>query len=139
MLLLIMVLCSPSEARNPDLSDWTRNLSEGVASSELGEDDFAPEIVVVGTTVHVMWLTQNGDYTGHKLYYRRSLDNGTTWQDEQLLLEHGARIDPVTGQDSIFIVRPLAANRAGASGSQIRGLVLLGIFPGVLNNIVSVW
>jgi two-component system phosphate regulon sensor histidine kinase PhoR len=35
------------------------------------------------------------------------------WEEDQPV----RRIDPVTGQDSIFIVRPLAANRAGASGS----------------------
>jgi hypothetical protein len=103
MLLLVVLFSGLGEARNPDLSDWTQNLSEGAASSEPGEDDFAPEVVVVGTTVHVMWLTQNGDYTGHKLYYRRSLDNGNTWQEEQLLLEHGDMVTSKTYKRMVVI------------------------------------
>ena len=102
-LLLLVLFGGLSEARNPDLSSWTQNLSEGVATTEPGEDDLAPEIVVVGTTVHVMWLTQNADYTGHKLYYRRSLDNGTTWQDEQLLLEHGDMVTNNTYKRMVVI------------------------------------
>ena len=88
LLVLLLLAGGTVEARNPDLSSWTQNLSEGPAAGEPGEDDFAPEIVVAGTTVHVFWITQNGDNSGHKLFYRRSVDNGRTWQAEQLLLEH---------------------------------------------------
>ena len=51
----------PGEAKNPDLSYWTLNLSESAAPTELGEEDFSPEIAVVGSTVHVMWLTHDKD------------------------------------------------------------------------------
>jgi hypothetical protein len=85
---LLLLFGGIAEARNPDLSYWTRNLSEGAGESELQEDDFAPEIVVTGATVHILWITRNADYSGYKLFYRRSLDNGSTWQAKQLLLEH---------------------------------------------------
>jgi hypothetical protein len=68
-------------AKNPDLSYWTKNLSESAGPGELGEPDSAPEIQVVGSTVHVMWLTQDLFSTSDhpwKIYYRRSLDNGQT-------------------------------------------------------------
>jgi hypothetical protein len=74
-----------AEARNPDLSKWTLNLSESAEPAELGEYDFAQEIEVVGSTVHVMWLTRNADWSGYKVYYRRSTDNGKTWQPKQML------------------------------------------------------
>ena len=103
MLLLALLFASGVEARNPDLSYWTQNLSEGVAETEPGENDFAPEIVVDGTTVHVLWLTQNGDYSGHKIFYRRSLDNGVTWGATQLLLEHGDMVTNSTYKRMVVI------------------------------------
>ena len=89
ILLLIVLLTAGgvAEARNPDISDWTRNLSESAGDMELGEEDFAQEIVVVGSTVHVMWITRNLDFSGYRLYYRRSTDNGNTWESKQLLFE----------------------------------------------------
>ena len=32
-----------------------------------------------------MWLTQNADWLGYKVYYRRSTDNGQTWEAKQML------------------------------------------------------
>ena len=75
-----------AEAKNPDLSSWTLNLSESAAPAELGENDFAQEIEVVGTTVHVMWITHDKDvWARYKIFYRRSTDNGQTWEAKQLL------------------------------------------------------
>ena len=53
----LFLVSGTAEAKNPDISYWTQNLSESAAPTELGEYDFAQEIEVVGSTVHVMWLT----------------------------------------------------------------------------------
>ena len=74
-----------AEAKTPDNSFWTRNLSESVAPEELGELDQAQEIEVVGSTVHAMWITTEAVTNARKLYYRRSTDNGATWEAKQLL------------------------------------------------------
>lgn len=74
-----------AEAKTPDLSYWTQNLSESAAPTELGEADFAQEFEVVGSTMHVMWLTRNADWSGYKVFYRRSTDNDQTWEAKQLL------------------------------------------------------
>ncbi len=72
------------EARNPDLSYWTQNLSSSPAPEENTRPDLSPEIAVVGDTVHVLWIRNNPeDYT---LYYRRSTDGGRTWEPKQTLL-----------------------------------------------------
>jgi len=81
----LFLLSGAAEAKNPDISYWTLNLSESAAPDELGEYDLAPEIEVVGSTVHVMWLTRNIDWSGYRVYYRRSIDNGQTWEPKQLL------------------------------------------------------
>ena len=86
-------------ARNPDLSNWTINLS-GVPDEPAGErwDDAYQEIVVVGDTVHVLWWAV-GYAISERLYYRRSLDGGQTWQAKILLFDtapvKGERIFPV--------------------------------------------
>lgn len=90
VLLPLLVAClfltaGSAEGRNPDLSYWTLNLSESAATTELGEYDFAQEIEVVGSTVHVMWLTRNADWSGYKVFYRRSTNNGQTWEAKQML------------------------------------------------------
>jgi hypothetical protein len=81
----LFLVSGTAEAKNPDLSYWTKNLSESAAPAELGEYDFAQEIEVVGSTVHTMWLTRNVDWSGYKVFYRRSTDNGQTWGVKQLL------------------------------------------------------
>ena len=81
----LFLVSGAAEAKNPDISYWTQNLSESAAPAELGEYDFAQEIEVVGSTVHIMWLTRNADWSGYKVYYRRSIDNGQTWEAKQLL------------------------------------------------------
>jgi hypothetical protein len=92
--LISLSLCltaSLAEARNPDLSYWTLNLSESASPSELGEADYNQEIEVVGSTVHVLWFTQGADY-GCKVYYRRSTDNGQTWEPKQLLISRAQNV-----------------------------------------------
>ncbi|MHC1725938.1 MAG: hypothetical protein AB9866_08030 [Syntrophobacteraceae bacterium] len=81
--LLAISLCQVSslaDAKNPDLSFWTKNLSESAAPAELGEYDSAQEIEVEGSTVHVMWITKKADWSGYKLFYRRSTDNGASFE-----------------------------------------------------------
>ena len=85
LLLILFLFAESAEARNPDLSNWTLNLSESSAPSELGELDSCQEIEVAGTTVHTIWITRNADWTGFRLYYRRSTDNGATWEPKQQL------------------------------------------------------
>jgi hypothetical protein len=82
----LFLISGIAEARNPDLSSWTLNLSESAALAELREDDFAPEIEVVGSTVHVMWITHDKDvWARYKIFYRRSTDNGQTWEAKKEL------------------------------------------------------
>jgi hypothetical protein len=72
-------------AKNPDLSYWTKNLSESAASTEPGLPDGNSEIAVLGNTVHVIWFT-GSPY--NQLYYRRSTDGGQTWEPKQLLFTY---------------------------------------------------
>jgi hypothetical protein len=84
MSLYLLLSASPAAARNPDLSYWTLNLSSSAAPDENTREDFAPEVAVVGNTVHVLWIRNNpNDYT---LFYRRSTDGGQTWEPKQTLL-----------------------------------------------------
>lgn len=77
-----------AEARNPDLSNWTINLSGAPGDETPGErwDDAYQEIVVVGSTVHVLWWTARY-LISDRLYYRRSTDGGQTWQAKILLFD----------------------------------------------------
>jgi len=90
----LVLFSGNAEAKNPDLSFWTQNLSESAASSELGESDFAQEIEVVGSTVHVMWITHDKDvWARYKIFYRRSTDNGQTWEPKQLIYTSESGLD----------------------------------------------
>lgn len=64
-----------SHAKNPDISYWMANVSESARADELGEADYPAEMVVAGQTIHTLWITRKTDWTGYKLFYRRSLDN----------------------------------------------------------------
>ena len=81
----LIVLPMSASARNPDLSFWTQNLSESSASTELGESDDKPEIAVEGSTVHVIWMTHTSEWARYNIYYRRSTDNGQTWEAKKLI------------------------------------------------------
>jgi hypothetical protein len=92
--LMLLLVSGVAEAKNPDLSYWTKNLSESASPTELGEYDFCQEIEVVGNTVHTMWFTRNADWSGYRVYYRRSTDNGQTWEPkQQLFTENDLIID----------------------------------------------
>jgi hypothetical protein len=84
ILALVFLGLGLAEARNPDVSYWTSNLSSSPAPDEDTREDLDPEIAVVGNTVHVLWIRNNpSDYT---LFYRRSTDGGRTWDPKQVLL-----------------------------------------------------
>ncbi len=76
-------------AQNPDMSSWIKNISESSAETESKCFDHASEIVAVGSTIHVLWITDECDDAGStiakNIYYRRSIDNGVTWQPKQLI------------------------------------------------------
>ena len=84
--LAALALAGPAEARNPDLSNWTLNLSAGDEPADERWDDAYQEIVVVGSTVHVLWWTARY-LISDRLYYRRSTDGGQTWEAKILLFD----------------------------------------------------
>lgn len=72
-------------ATNANLSNWMKNLSEPSVEEQTGLPDSSPEIEINGSTVHVMWITENSDPASQTIYYKRSLDGGRTWQPKQAL------------------------------------------------------
>ncbi|UCE39382.1 MAG: hypothetical protein JSW00_09225 [Thermoplasmata archaeon] len=56
---------------------WT----DSVKLSNLGIDCKEPKVAVEGNNVHVVWT----DDDGGNIYYRRSTDNGWTWDSETIL------------------------------------------------------
>jgi hypothetical protein len=72
-----------AEALNPNLSNWTLNLSGDETPGETWNDGIQ-EIEVVGNTVHVTYWSSGASY---RLYYRRSTDGGQTWQPKILLYD----------------------------------------------------
>ena len=81
----LVLLSAQAVAKNADLSRWLKNLSESAMESEPGIYDSTPEVAVSGDTVHVLWVT--GDFSIQRIYYRRSLDRGKTWQPKVLIRE----------------------------------------------------
>ncbi len=84
--LTLAISLGKAEARNPDLSNWTINLSASDETPGERWDDAYQEIVVVGSTVHVLWWTARY-LISDRLYYRRSTDGGQTWQAKILLFD----------------------------------------------------
>jgi hypothetical protein len=85
--LIAFLLCSFSaKAANPVFSPYFKNLSGEVNTANL--NDIVPEIAISGNTIHLVWLEYNTAYTEPlpKIYYRRSLDLGKTWEAPQPLL-----------------------------------------------------
>ncbi|UCE39384.1 MAG: hypothetical protein JSW00_09235 [Thermoplasmata archaeon] len=59
--------------------DW----SDGMRLSEWGNGSVEPSIVSYENNVHVVWAdNKTGNF---EIYYRRSLDNGATWESEMRL------------------------------------------------------
>jgi hypothetical protein len=78
-------------AITPDLSTWQRCLSYGETTNVI-QSEYNQEIVAVGNTLHMVWVANaQPDYwhsgPTNRLYYRRSLDAGRTWQPAVLLDE----------------------------------------------------
>ena len=73
-------------ATNPEVSSWIHNLSEDTPEFQTGFNDIDPEIAVTGNTIHVTWITTVAGGM-EQLYYRRSIDNGLTWEPKRLLYE----------------------------------------------------
>ena len=72
-------------------SNWLRNLSEGMGEPVNGYEDFNPEIAASGSVVHTAWLSWLG--TNKQLNYRRSTDNGLTWNSKITLLDNDIDYD----------------------------------------------
>lgn len=104
-LAMLLGLAAPASATSPDLSFWTKNLSEP-PGEETGISDSNPEIVVEGSTVHAVWLTSNvGSY---QVYYKRSTDNGATFSPRKLLLDW-----------SEFFANDVTGKRIAVSGNNV--------------------
>lgn len=71
---------------NPVFSPYFKNLSGEVNTANL--NDIVPEVAISGNTIHLVWLEYNYSDAEplSKIYYRRSLDLGKTWEAPQLLL-----------------------------------------------------
>ncbi|AGW14502.1 LamG-like jellyroll fold domain-containing protein [Megalodesulfovibrio gigas] len=83
----VLLCCTTAEARNPDVSSWMVNLSSGSSSTDTNNRNGAPEIAVVGDTVHAVWVTYQSDPYIGQIWYRRSLDGGATWQARIKIVE----------------------------------------------------
>ncbi len=70
-------------------SNWGnwQNITYGVADSMAWTTDHKPlDIQISGSSIHVAWMEnvkQNDDK--YPLYYRRSLDNGKTWEKTKII------------------------------------------------------
>jgi hypothetical protein len=77
----------------PDPSLHVRNLSDQPPGEPW--EDLGNQLAIAGQTVHVAWVSQSGVYPPlpepnlrtNRLYYRRSLDGGQTFQTKTMLLE----------------------------------------------------
>jgi hypothetical protein len=90
----LALLAGNAYARNPDMSNWTINLSGDNPPEEGYARSFIQEIVVVEATVHVTYWTYLNGLGISRLYYRRSTDGGQTWHPKISLAEvNGSAID----------------------------------------------
>jgi hypothetical protein len=93
-----------------EYSLWTKNLSQDADPLQLFNHEEV-KISVSGKYVHVVWLAYKRDFTGEKrLYYRRSIDGGLTFEAPRILV----KTNP--GEDIYF---PGAWNSMVASGSYV--------------------
>ena len=90
---------------NPTLSNWTVNLSGGDPEGAVGNDR-NQEIAVVGSTVHVMWISNVEGEWSRKVMYRRSTDGGKSWESALVLFKCGS--DPWDGIDSNYTYKRMA-------------------------------
>ena len=89
--LFIAVLCLfmlgnafQAAARNPNVSNITKNLSGFEPAGETWED-FNSEVQVSGNYVHVLWTSRKSDYSEIRVCYARSTDGGATFEPPRVL------------------------------------------------------
>lgn len=92
---------------NPTLSNWTLNLSGGDPEGAVGNDR-NQEIAVVGSTVHVMWISNVYEEWSRKVMYRRSTDGGKSWEPALVLFKCGS--DPWDGIDYNYTYKRMAVD-----------------------------
>lgn len=83
-LILILFSGGTAIAANPDISDFTRNLS-GVNPAGQTWDDYNSEVAVSGNYVHVVWFSRRSDWDRARICYTRSTDGGATFEDYRVL------------------------------------------------------
>ncbi|HPQ13488.1 MAG TPA: hypothetical protein PLQ60_08485, partial [Paludibacteraceae bacterium] len=77
------LFCFSAKAVNPVFSPYFKNLSGEVNTADL--NDVVPEVAINGNTIHLVWLEYKYNDV-NKIYYRRSLDLGKTWEEPKLIL-----------------------------------------------------
>ncbi len=84
-------------ASNPPITNYLVNLSQGLLSAEY--EDFVPEMIIEGNTIHVVWTSRVGNSEGY-LFYCRSTDLGETWEAPKQLYQYkdGGKATDVTAQ-----------------------------------------
>jgi PKD repeat protein len=82
VLTIILLSVFNGFATNPKISNFLTNLSSSVNTEAV--DDVAPEMIIEGNTIHILWMeTKYG--VENPLYYCRSLDLGKTWEAPKLI------------------------------------------------------
>ena len=94
LLLFALLAAASAEARNPDRSFWTVNLSqvaepEGVTRS----DAYLYDLVTEGQTVHALWRANGGAGESYRpnVVYRRSRNIGKSWEPPQVVYAASAQ------------------------------------------------
>jgi hypothetical protein len=82
--LLSLVFTAPAAARNPDISNFTKNVSGFEPEGETWEDRYS-EVQVSGNYVHIVWVSRKSDWTEIRLCYARSTDGGATFELPRVL------------------------------------------------------
>ncbi|MCR4603363.1 MAG: hypothetical protein K5683_07520, partial [Prevotella sp.] len=97
LFLLLALLAAPLAGTAQNSGDMTQflpsnwgswqNLTYGVADSTEWSPNHKPlEVQISGSTIHVAWMEQVRQNDGmYPLYYRRSLDNGKTWEAARII------------------------------------------------------
>ncbi len=67
----------PVFGTNPPVTNSLINLSQGLLDAE--SEDYNPELIVEGNTVHALWTNRTSNNEGY-LFYCRSTDLGETWE-----------------------------------------------------------
>ncbi len=85
-LFFLNTLCNFSVyATNPPITKNLVNLSQGLLSAEY--EDYVPEMVIEGNTIHVIWTSRVGSYEAY-LFYTRSTDLGETWETARQIWQY---------------------------------------------------